>query len=48
MSAEIGYDPFKADVWQMGTLLKRAAKVSFVNIYFTDIQLMIWIAGARV
>lgn len=26
MSAEIGYDPFKADVWQMGTLLKRAAK----------------------
>lgn len=32
MSTDIGYDPFKADIWQMGTLLTRAAKVS-VKIY---------------
>ena len=34
MSTGIEYDPFKADIWQMGTLLTRAAKVS-VNIFDT-------------
>jgi serine/threonine protein kinase len=34
MSPTIGYDPFKVDIWQMGTLLTRAAKVG-LNMYDT-------------
>jgi serine/threonine protein kinase len=37
MSPTIEYDPFKVDIWQMGTLLTRAAKV-YLNVYVLDLH----------